>query len=945
MTNNKNTIDNKKPNIEYNMWWKIPIQQYTGNFIKGKWKDYQSKDIDVNKNHGVLTGEINNLTGVDLDFSYKLSDEELNSNPITKKFIDLFGKDPTWDTYTVRTKSGGLHYYFEYEKEIKQTQDDICKIDIRNNGGFLVGAGTKITKGEKQGVYKCINDKQPMKMPEDLKEFLLENLYNNNKKSKKTIQKKNGKITNKNKGFTNYENNYEYDFSDDLLRRIFDGLPHDYWRTVTSQDGSPSFIIWTAACKTLDCENLWNEYNKKNVDKKHLLYGSSWNIANGGSWKSADETFNCFANLLKYTTFPNAEKLVDYHKYQPILQNEIEPDIIIDSEKVGFNYFKKDINYILKSDTGTGKTTSFQKYIENQNEKKNQKFISITSRVSLAEDQYSRFSKEIDKVFYYKDVTDDIKPNLLKCVDNYNEKYEFIGSVVVEVESLLSRLEYGENITNLNEMVVYLDEFNSLIQHIHTSSTLDNNLTFVLEQLIYILKNCKQIICTDADISDTSILWFQENIGRDFEFHKNLYQHNKNVKAYEILSYDTLVDKLHKTKKWIVPCDSRINAITLHKEFPDAILIVAETLDIPNLDHHDRIIYSPKILYGVDSVMEREVFCFFEERTIDPAQMVQMMSRCRNIIKLHYLFLRKSFKPRDVNFSNLWDEMANKHNMSLKYFKNRHFQHLEKGYLNTLHRIEYDKKCYSSNPYAHFKKIIKERGIEDIDLYKNTYSGSFQVDKKDLKNQTLQDTIDNFKITDEKYEKINKILKVDEKDSEEFKMFFINEKLLHRHWNVSHMFFKKNIDITFDDYDIMSQNFTINKITKEKTKMKFLQDIKIVCGCLDPYDITPKNIFDKYLLADYKVIFRCRSENLKADTIYDCQKIIVGIYKNLFGDIIESSRDYKEKGKYNYTINNESLIQDKKLFEIRQDISKNIKLVKEYVYVEDKDFDTSLLDQ
>ena len=114
----------------------------------------------------------------------------MNSNPITKKFIDKFGKEPKWDTYTVRTRSGGLHYYFEYDPEIKQTQDDDTKIDIRGKGGCLYGAGTKVTKGDKQGEYKCINNKKQMKMPEELKSFLLENLYTKKTKSKKTTTDK-----------------------------------------------------------------------------------------------------------------------------------------------------------------------------------------------------------------------------------------------------------------------------------------------------------------------------------------------------------------------------------------------------------------------------------------------------------------------------------------------------------------------------------------------------------------------------------------------------------------------------------------------------------------------------------------------------------------------------------------------------------------------------------
>jgi hypothetical protein len=903
MAKNKNIANDKKPNVDI-MWWKLPLIANTTNMIKGKWKDNMRKDIEGN--HAVLTGEVNNITGLDLDFGYKLTDEELNSNPITKQFIVKFGKEPKWDTYTVRTRSGGLHYYFEYDEDLKQTQDDDCKIDIRGKGGCLYGAGTKVTKGEKQGEYKCINNKKKIKMPEELKSFLLENLYTK-KPSKQTVQKKDGKIIKKKNKKMYNESYYEYSMSDDLLRRIFDGLSHDYWRCVVAEDGLPSFLTWTAACKSLDCYDIWDEYNQKfdgyNEDKNITL------------WNSANENYNCFQNLLKNTSFPNAEKLIDYHKYQPIIQNEIQPDITFDSQKLGYDYFKQNKNYIVKSDTGTGKTTSFQKYIERTNEK----FISITSRVSLASDQYERFSEEIDNVFYYKNLTDDIKGKLLGSDPNHKcERYRFKGSVVVEIESLINRLEYAEWITNLDEMVVYLDEFNSLIQHIHTSTTLDNNLTFVLDQFIYILKNCKQIICTDADISDTSILWFKENIGRDFEFHKNEYNHNKNVKAHEILSYDTLVDKLHKTKKWLVPCDSRVNALTLKEEFPDAELIVAETIDIPNLDEHDRIIFSPKIVYGVDSTMERPVFCFFQERTIDPSQMVQMVCRCRNITNLYYLFLRKNFKPKDIDFSNLWDEMVERHSVSLKYFKNRHFQHLEKAYLNTLHRIEYDRKCYSSNPYAHFKRLIKERGFEDVDLYKNTYSASFQTDKKDLKEKTLQEKIDSFDITNEEYSKINEILNVDKENSQEFKMYFIDENLLHRHWNISTMFFQKNIEEKFEQFDCLSENFTINKITKEKTKLKLLHDMKIECDCLDPYDITPKKIFNKNLLEDYKVIFRTRTKTLKADTVYDCQKIIVGIYKKLFGDIIESKRKkIDNKCIYQYSINNKLLIQDKNLFDFR----------------------------
>jgi hypothetical protein len=925
MTNTKNTKQNKINNIDY-MWWKLPLVPNTTNMIKGKWKDNQTQNITGN--HAVLTGEINNITGLDLDFGYKLSDEELNSNPITKEFIDKFGKKPNWDTYTVRTRSGGLHYYFQYENDIKQTQDDDCKIDIRGKGGILYGAGTKVTKGEKQGEYICINNKEPIKMPDDLKEFLLENLYNKSTKSK---TKKNTKT--KTKKMKNYnENYYKYSFSDDLLRKIFDGLSKKYWESVVEQDGEPCFLVWTTACKSLDCYDLWDEYNQK--------YDGYDFDKNDSMWESVDPSYNCVTNLLKNTSFPNAFKLIDYHKYQPILEDKIEPDVTFDSSnnkgiekgKIGKNYFQENINYIMKSDTGTGKTTSFQKYIE----RTNQKFISLTSRVSLADDQYKRFSAEIDNVHYYKNVNYNSKLFQKK----ENGKYNMNGSIVCELESLLSKIEYIDEIENISHVIVYLDEYNSLIEALHTSSTFDNNLTFIYEDFILLLKKCKQVICTDADISDTSILWFKENIGRDFEFHKNEYKHNKNVIAHEILSYDTFIDKLHKTKKWLIPCDSRINAMKLHRIFPDAILIEKDTLNIPDLDSHDRIIYSPKILYGVDSTMKREVFCFFQERTINPAQMVQMMCRCRNITKLHYFFHRKKFQGKDVDYEDVWDEIQSDHQMSLKYFKNRHFRHLEKAYLKTLHRIIYNKKCYDSNPYAHFKMLIKERGIQDVNLYMSTNSGSFHSDVKAMKEAIKDEQLYDFDIEDEKYKKINSVLKIPKDECNKYKLYFIEDGLRYNHYNISTMFFKKNIDQKFDDFDFFdSQNFTVNKLKQNKTKLKFLQDLKIECGCLDPFDIVPKQLPKKDIIEDYKKIFRIRSKTVNFDSIYACQKNIVTMYKNLFGKkIIDTDDKDKRKGsKKCYSLNEKMISKEKELFLFRDKISEEVKFVN-VDYFKPKDF-------
>ena len=84
MTNNKKQNTDKKYNISY-MWWKVPYFTGTTNPI-GKWEIVKRKE--VSGDHAIMTGPENNITGVDLDFGYKLTDEQLYSNPVTKKFIE-----------------------------------------------------------------------------------------------------------------------------------------------------------------------------------------------------------------------------------------------------------------------------------------------------------------------------------------------------------------------------------------------------------------------------------------------------------------------------------------------------------------------------------------------------------------------------------------------------------------------------------------------------------------------------------------------------------------------------------------------------------------------------------------------------------------------------------------------------------------------------------------
>ena len=125
-------------------------------------------------NCGVPCGKLNNLTVVDLDF-YKDGEEDGNIN----LFNQEFGSDYNlFNTYTVRTGSGGWHLYFKFNPLIKQTADKDTNVDIRSTGGYVVAAGTHFDTDEGElRAYTVENDVPIAEMPEKLEQWLLNNIY------------------------------------------------------------------------------------------------------------------------------------------------------------------------------------------------------------------------------------------------------------------------------------------------------------------------------------------------------------------------------------------------------------------------------------------------------------------------------------------------------------------------------------------------------------------------------------------------------------------------------------------------------------------------------------------------------------------------------------------------------------------------------------------------
>jgi len=111
---------------------------------------------------GILTGKESNLTVVDYDM-YK-EDDKLDRKVFENLFFDK--------TRTVKTMNGGFHFYFKYDKDLKQTQGKGC-IDIRNDGGCVVSPPSTY----KDGKYEVSSDIDINELNEEQSKFLNTFLY------------------------------------------------------------------------------------------------------------------------------------------------------------------------------------------------------------------------------------------------------------------------------------------------------------------------------------------------------------------------------------------------------------------------------------------------------------------------------------------------------------------------------------------------------------------------------------------------------------------------------------------------------------------------------------------------------------------------------------------------------------------------------------------------
>lgn len=917
---------------------KNPIKSWrdVDNFIDLDIDDYiKNRTSKCGKNYSLLTGKTNNLSIVDIDFK---TPEEYDKHP----FLKDFGADPKkwaerWGCPIVQTPSGGFHLYFNYDERIPTCASKTKKncewvnTDLRGNsakspdGGLIISAGV-IRDGK---TYKMIEghvNNRPS-FPEELYDWCREvNLIGktNNKKEQLVRIKK---IKNGNKHIIIEEvlgcdqSLYCYDFPDDLLHKIIKGLDkEEYFHTYQG------YLLFTTAMKQIDRQDIWEEYPKLNNPVDGDVHSEGHKIWMLNCWDgitSGHKTYYAINKLLNETKYEQARTCLEYYKYKPLLENKRVPDKIINSKKLGYHFFTYLIDefpekkyFVIKSDTGTGKTTSFKHYAKSFRINI-RKFISIVSRISLGLEQYSCFNEFGLDTLYYED-------------NSYNPDENY----VVQIDSLM-KLKWMSDQGWTDGCVLFLDEFNSITKHLLTSDTLSQKGTRIpiMDLLIDLIKYAKYVICTDADISDPAIQFLDFCDSEKVCYVKNEYQHNKDKPAEELYNIEKMVEMMKAQPKWICPCDEARSCHLLKEMIGDPNIIVIDSKCNVRYDwdEHDRIIFSPKVIYGLDSVMERPVFCFYQESTIDAGDMLQQINRNRNITKLYYLFQRK--KSKNSVFNTLQDCIEDTEDIQ-KWCEKNDYLHQEISRVHPLfkkifNQYKYNKDCYNSNPFGHFIRLLDERGFKNKIL-------PLQSNKRTTKELLKEDKARMIASVHKDLEYVkakNEYIGLPEDQIENHKTIFCDNQFITRFTFLRKYIFE-NYEESFDPekqrwenyiedeteryvshFENMKEElklkdeFNIKKIKSGKNKLIYIEKVRNMLGLKDRLTINGFNVLDKAvadeLYAEYKCVFTDRSK-VKGNPFYThlgTQQHISKMYKNVFGispfDPFDTTKNGKKHRGYN----------------------------------------------
>ena len=230
-------------------------------------------------------------------------------------------------------------------------------------------------------------------------------------------------------------------------------------------------------------------------------------------------------------------------------------------------------------------------------------------------------------------------------------------SAVITLDSLwmLEQVDF-----RAEDYIIFLDEIHSVLVYLARSPTLSAERARIWALLVRILRNCKQILATDNDITDTEIDFLLNTIGHQkrYEFCINSYKSYAGVRATEIPTMTGMLTEMYRHL-----CDGE-NFTACFNERKQAEQVVEELKARCEKDGMDTerfrlftskegvritdidaqwdgccVFYSPVIVSGRDYNPDMAITTFSFTRgthTLSPEESVQQLARNRHMKQLFF---------------------------------------------------------------------------------------------------------------------------------------------------------------------------------------------------------------------------------------------------------------------------------------------------------------------
>ena len=647
-------------------------------------------EIDTSRyNVGLLTGPINNIIVVDVDAKNNGIEE-------MEKYYTEYGLIKTVKQIT---PSGGYHLIFKYTSSNNDDQfliDNYLKtkslyrnvgIDIRSKGGFIVFAPSI----RNNIAYELVADQNELlEMPHSLIEFLLGGMNKNVKLSIKENQQQ-----------------YSYNVDDKKIIKMLTLLDDTY------HNNTKKWLIITNILKGLNKFNIWNDWST--MSKKYN-YDENMTI-----WENTNPIYDI--NYLSALT--KSEPIARYKPYNPMskypnnkrIMNakyiQLHTDELTNSDTI-----------IMKSCTGTGKTTTTAQAIKsyNANQRRPKRILSIISKKSLAKQHIKSFS--------------DAGINLSNYLDK-NKKIEN-DNIVCCINSIM--LFRNLNDQEFSNYIVYIDEISSFLNDVSHNETLRGKLKLCYQILMRIVKNCHKLILSDAKISDNVINFIRtRQINKSQTLYiENSYKKYQDVSAKRIrdeqLYLDMLIEHVQTNNYFLCSSDSCTTVSQFYTEcrkyYTDMdidekfILITSENYfdleDASEQFENKFVFYSPSIIFGVDFSIEQsqDVFVYNKGLTIDPSAIFQQTTRTRNIRNLYYFSELANADPQYENlesckqfYSNISTTSQEINEVCGQFDEDDNEAIVRNTFFEIFTYNEYVLDIYRTNKTAHYENILKSNGF------------------------------------------------------------------------------------------------------------------------------------------------------------------------------------------------------------------------------------------